>query len=420
MSPRIFIAIVFSLAFWGCAPARPPVPPGVIPEPQPPTVDDEQYGHTILNQLQERYQVDYNNPQLDRIQTIVDRLAKAAHADQDPWHVYLFKDDNFKNAGATRGNHVFIWTGMLDSTHSDGELAAVIAHEMGHVLARHTDPDPNEELRKMLIQVGALAAGIAVAQTTRVPYIDLGQVTSTVTQSVGEGILSNPFSQDLEYEADQIGLMLMAEAKFDPQEALNFWERAETDPDMNSSIPFLSTHPPAANRLQRLQQLMPLAMNRFHGSQVNDSTSDVKQSQAPSAESQNSKTKFPKSKDRSSRSGDSLYGASPQGQDQEPPKGGDTFDLSDTPRERERNPKSPELDYKTSWADTWKVISSRAILFEEPSSDSKQLGELRFGAEVQALGRNHGWLRVRTPEHGFLRESELAPVYPAATTKPTK
>ncbi|MCB0360485.1 MAG: M48 family metallopeptidase, partial [Bdellovibrionales bacterium] len=223
---------------------------------------EEQYGHQVLQELSQQWPLDYNDPRLDTVVRIVDRLTAAANANADPWHVYLFRAPDIKNAAATRGNHVFVWSGMLDYVQSDEELATVLAHEIAHVLAGHTDPDPNEAIRKMLIGLGAAAAGIAVSQSAGSQW---GQITSSLTQEVGSGFLVNPYSREREAEADHIGLFLMADAHYDPRAAVEFWKRAQNDPAFSSSLEFFSTHPLAEDRAAQLQSFLPAALDRYNG-----------------------------------------------------------------------------------------------------------------------------------------------------------
>jgi Zn-dependent protease with chaperone function len=376
------------------------VNPGTIPEATAPTISDEQYGNEVVQELSNRYRIDYGNPKMDKIEEIVQRLTKAARAEQHPWHFYLFKDDAMKNAAATRGNYLFIWTGMLESTRTDGELAAVLAHEIAHVIAGHTAPDPNQEVKRILIQALGVAAGIAtnvaIASATRSPNmsVNLGGITQDLTTSIGEGILVNPYSREKEHEADQIGLELMAEAKYDPQEAINFWERAVNDPAFSSSLAFLSTHPPAPDRLARLKSVLPFAVARYQGSQL------------PAATSSSPPDAMVIKPD--------LY-AAPVASPEPPSGSGDSFDISGSSSTRSvtpaPSPPSRREIKSLPWADEWRVIADRAVLFDEPTTSSIAVGEFRKGAVVRSSGRREGWLRIQRPDHGFIRESDVVPVY---------
>lgn len=380
---RIALFLVsITIALSSCAASKGVVPPGTIPEAKAPTIDDEQYGHNVVQQLTERYQVDNGNPAMDRIQEIVDRLTKAAKADAHPWHVYLFKDDSLVNAAATRGNHIFIWTGMLHAAHSDGELAAILGHEIGHVLAGHTAGDSNEEVKRILIQILGVAAGVGVSLATGSAQmgVDLSQVAASVTTSVGEGLLINPYSRGSEFEADQIGLELMAEAKYDPEEAIQFWTRASSNPDFSSSLSFLSTHPPAPDRLEKLKELLPFAEARYKGITLPYSKNDASNSSNPSKlENQ------------------------PLGQ-LSPPHG-DSFDLR-APDSRGTAPAISEIGQKD-----WRVIADKTILFDKPNNKSRRIGEFRRGGMLTGLPDKTGWIKVKSPDRGYVNLSDLVEIY---------
>ncbi len=377
------------IALSSCAPTRAPIPPGTIPEAKAPSVSDEQYGHNVAQQLSEQYQVDYANPELNRIEEIVDRLTKAAKADAQQWHVVIFRD-KLKNAAATRGNHIFIWTGMLESTKSDGELAAILGHEIGHVLAGHTAGDPQEEVKRILIQVVGMAAGVAASIATRTPQISgtVGDLASSLTGSIGEGLLINPHSRQNEFEADQIGLELMAEAKYDPNEAIEFWNRASKNPEFSSSFSILSTHPAAPDRLERLQKLLPYAEARYKGLSTTRPAPLATPVVQPPA----------------------VYG---QQVDR------DSFDLRDRPviKPREFIPsQSPTLPQPSGERTEWKVVADRAVLFSAPRIDSRRIGEFRRGGVVVGSRTDNGWIQILRPDFGFLRVDDLAPIFLAPTS----
>ncbi|MCB0344897.1 MAG: M48 family metallopeptidase [Bdellovibrionales bacterium] len=330
------------------------VEPGVVPPARSLSTEDEQYGHEVLNKLSEKWELDYDHPRYAEIRKVVDRLTAAAKADQNPWHVYLFKAPDVMNAAATRGNHIFVWSGMLDFATSEEELATVLAHEIAHVLAGHTDPDPNEAIRQLLIGVGATAAGIAVATAAGGAA---GQVTSALTQEVGSGFLVNPYSRDREAEADHIGLFLMADAKYDPNAAIQFWDKASKNPNFNTSIEFFSTHPLAGDRMNNLARYLPQALDRYNGV-----------SSAPLPQS----SVVPQSSQQPRRDSFSVDGPARSGTN----KG-------------------------------WEVTAHRAVLYASPELSAKRLGEFAKGARVSGKPARKGWLEIFAPDHGYLRTSDL-------------
>jgi metalloendopeptidase OMA1, mitochondrial len=254
----LFLAVFCS----SCAPSRASLAPGHIPPPRQVSLEDEKVGHQLLRQLSQKYPLDFDHPRRAEVDEIVHKLTDSIGASSQPWHVNVFTAPDVKNAAATRGNHIFIWTGMIDATRNKDELAAILGHEVGHILARHTDPSQDEVWRRVLVEGISVAAAIGVLATTRGAQGSnaAADLAASLTRAAGQGIFVNPYSQNKELEADQIGLYLMARAGYRPEAAIEFWERALHDPSFSASVPFLSTHPPASRRLDHLKGLI-LMMN---------------------------------------------------------------------------------------------------------------------------------------------------------------
>ncbi|RIL12389.1 MAG: hypothetical protein DCC75_00590, partial [Proteobacteria bacterium] len=232
-----------------CAAHRAPVPVGEVPLQHQVSQEDEQYGHEVLNMLTQDFALDRDDRRINRVRDLVDKLTTAANAGGNPWHVYVLVDDDFKNAAATRGNYIFVWTGLLRMVSSDGELATILAHEIGHLLAGHTQPTPQEEVNELLSGIAGSIAGQVVAAQGQHPFVaDLAEM---LARELLSAIIVNPGSQRNELEADQIGIFLMADAGIDPNNAISFWERARSDPELSGSgLQFLSSHPDSEERLR--------------------------------------------------------------------------------------------------------------------------------------------------------------------------
>lgn len=254
---------VFLLFVASCSVARPIISPGVVPEQLPLSRSDEQYGHEVFSRLTERYQLDRDDSRINRVRDIVDRLTSAAGADHNPWHVYVFVDDTFKNAAATKGNFIFVWTGMIHVVRDDDELAVVLGHEIAHAIAGHTEPEPIEETGRILAgTAGGVARGILV-QRSSLPGMAIS-LSEMVVKETLEAMLINPVIQQKEFEADQIGVFLMADAGIDPKIAVDFWQRVKDDPAfVGMPLAFFSSHPQPEERAARLRKLMPLARQRY-------------------------------------------------------------------------------------------------------------------------------------------------------------
>ncbi len=174
------------------------------------------------------------------------------------WEVVVFEDAS-PNAFALPGNKIGIHTGMLTLIGNQDQLAAVIGHEIGHVLARHSNERASQEM--------AVSSGMNVIQAVSAPQTALGQ-TALGLLGVGAqyGILM-PYSRVHESEADMIGVDLMAKAGFDPRQSISLWQKMEQASQGQQPIEFMSTHPSHATRIQDLEKHMPQAMGLFQQAQ---------------------------------------------------------------------------------------------------------------------------------------------------------
>ena len=165
------------------------------------------------------------------------------------WETAVFAD-NEPNAFALPGGKVGVNTGIFTVAKNQDQLAAVLGHEIGHVIARHHE----ERLtRQQYTQVGLGIASVLAGAA----YGDAG--TSVVNQFGGlgaQGLVLLPNSRTQESEADELGQRLMAQAGFDPSQAMNLWQNMMAASG-NRSPQWLSTHPDPANRIRELQRDTP-------------------------------------------------------------------------------------------------------------------------------------------------------------------
>lgn len=167
------------------------------------------------------------------------------------WEVVVFEDETL-NAFALPGNKIGVHSGLINLVDNQDQLAAVIGHEVGHVMARHS----NERLS----QETAVNTGLQMAQAVTQPQTALGQ-TALGLLGVGAqyGVLL-PYSRVHESEADTIGLDLMAKAGFDPRQSINLWLKMDQASQGGQPIEFMSTHPSHSSRIENLQQHMNQAL----------------------------------------------------------------------------------------------------------------------------------------------------------------
>lgn len=174
---------------------------------------------------------------------------------QRSWEVVVFEDES-PNAFALPGGKIGVHSGLLDVARNQHQLAAVIGHEIGHVLAEHANERMTQQLAVQggLAAVGAFSGGLdSLTQQQLMKVLGLGAQV---------GVLL-PYSRIHESEADVIGLDLMARAGFDPRESVALWRNMAAASEGGQPLEFLSTHPAHASRIQNLQARMGQALNTF-------------------------------------------------------------------------------------------------------------------------------------------------------------
>src|SRR5207245_11191782 len=137
------------------------------------------------------------------------------------WEVTVIKDDKTMNAFALPGGKIAVYTGIFPVAKNEAGLAAILGHEVTHALARHGAERMSQGL---LAQIGLEAASIALGSGTN-PAV--GQATMAALGLGGNVGVLLPLSRAHESEADHIGLLLTAQAGYDPNEAIHVWERME-------------------------------------------------------------------------------------------------------------------------------------------------------------------------------------------------
>lgn len=210
--------------------------------------------------LRKRTPLTRNRAYQERVQRIGERLAKVAFWDVPAaeWEFVVFEAPDQINAFAMAGGKVGVYTGLFKIVHNDDQLASVLAHEIAHVAAKHV----NERLSQdMAIQGGGLIVS-GVMSTTGTGSIPANAVLDAYGLSTG--ITATGFDRKKEKEADHIGLIYMARAGYNPEEAPKVIENLEQANAGRVAPPaFLSTHPSYPERILQMIDLMPKALEIY-------------------------------------------------------------------------------------------------------------------------------------------------------------
>lgn len=208
-----------------------------------------------------------DNPETNElIQRVGKRIAQVANKPEYQWEFAVIEDEKMVNAFCLPGGKVAVFTGILKHTKTDAGLATVMGHEIAHALQRHGVERMSRSIIDQIAQLGALGAAAAGHSS--------GPAIQGLLGAYGVNV-SLPFNRKQESEADYIGLRLMAQAGYDPREAVPFWERMSGCPRQmidklcfrsQHAIPeFLSTHPSDVTRINQLEAWLPEALHYYHG-----------------------------------------------------------------------------------------------------------------------------------------------------------
>ncbi len=236
--------------------------PGEIPTTK---ISDKKSSEELAKGLtshfkEEGIKVHQSGKNYSRVQKVMNKLLVSANLATNTFPILILESDDL-NAGVYAGKTVVVYQGLLDLVENDDQLSAVLAHELGHVLAEHHN-DQGEEKRSKFLKVGSAFLG-TIANVTTAYYTgssnagDLaGKVTSVSTNVVGYGAIVKSYGRTQEYQADDIGLSIMTKAGYNPNEAVKLWKLMEAK-NVGSGNSFFSTHPKSKDRAERIEQRIP-------------------------------------------------------------------------------------------------------------------------------------------------------------------
>ena len=187
-----------------------------------------------------------------QVTRVAQRIIAVSEKPNLPWEVKVI-DENQANAFALPGGKIAVYTGILPITRDDAGLAAVIGHEVGHVLARHSAERVSQQMVAQGLG-GALVSGVLGTDP---------QTSQMVAGLFAQGLML-PWGRQQESEADHIGLILMAKAGYEPRAARDLWVRmAEASKGRSRPPEFLSTHPSEETRIRQIEAWLPEAMTHY-------------------------------------------------------------------------------------------------------------------------------------------------------------
>ena len=244
----IIILVVFILTACATTPVSDRQALILIPLSQEIALGKQAYKQTLKDQK------DSEDAHLNQVlQRVGKRITEVSDMPKLDWEFRLIESKE-KNAFALPGGKVAVYTGMLRICQNEAGLATVLSHEIAHVIARHGAQRMSQQ---MLLTGAMMGASISLRNNTQ---------RNIIIGALGLGVLYGitlPFSRGDEGEADQIGLVYMSKAGYDPEEAIRFWQRFSLVKGDKAPPEWASTHPTDKTRVQGLKSYLSRAKYKY-------------------------------------------------------------------------------------------------------------------------------------------------------------
>ena len=175
------------------------------------------------------------------------------------WKVHLFSAPHVVDIRAVDGNRIFVWSGIMDTVANDDELAATLAWEMGHSLAKHTRQTQFNVWSNIMFQAAEQATTIGLAMVSQ-GAVNLTGASGWMKWAYQEmrdmGPLDRQYNAQQEKEAAQIAVLIMTRSTYDPHALESFWARLKTDEPSNVSYDRIVRGLPPDERIAMLAELL--------------------------------------------------------------------------------------------------------------------------------------------------------------------
>ncbi len=218
--------------------------------------EENRMGEQAWRDIRNKYPVSRNQSYNKALKRVGTQIAMAVNQSGYYWEFAVFESSE-PNAFALPGGKVGVFSAMFKYFENDAELATVVAHEIGHAIARHGGERISQEYLKQA-GVAVLSESLAGGKNLRLWMLAYGGIADV-------GVIL-PYSREHEYEADRLGMIFMSKAGYTPHAALAFWKKFGQLSETGEIGEFFSTHPMSEKRLRRMEQFLPEAVKYYRSS----------------------------------------------------------------------------------------------------------------------------------------------------------
>ena len=248
--------VLFSIN--ACTLKHPAIPTGKIPKIDTLAPQEVNFGRQVFEDLCDDHQLDSNTECYDQLVNVFDDLIQVAQADHLPWQIYLFQDPDLADVRAVHGNYIFVWSGFLDIVENEDEIAALLASEIAHVLARHTIPVQFTLWSDIFFDAAEIATSIAIMQLSQgmVSIAGRGWMKWAYVEVADLDPLDREYSEADEREATMIALQILDRSKYAPEAMLTFWQRVQQDEALQIKVRRLNRELAPQRRTEIITELL--------------------------------------------------------------------------------------------------------------------------------------------------------------------
>lgn len=209
-------------------------------------------GTAYFNELKTQLVIESNPRTNAYVKCIANNLLAVTRDDTgvSQWEIVVFRNEAV-NAFAIPGGKIGVFTGLFQVARTPDQVAAVVGHEIAHVILRHS---AKQQRSSGLMDKAIQGVGSALGGTEYAQYKDIAVTAGQLGAKYG---LLLPFSRGAESEADIKGLELAANAGFNPSGAVELWQAMAAASGGSGPMEFTSTHPSHETRIADLNDAMP-------------------------------------------------------------------------------------------------------------------------------------------------------------------
>jgi predicted Zn-dependent protease len=213
------------------------------------------YGDRVFRSLSKDYPVDAGDARQGMLEDTFNGLAQAAGLDPADWHLHLLHAPGVADVRSVEGNYLFVWSGLFDIVENEDELAGLLACEMAHVLAGHTEPVEFTAATELLFGLTDAAASISLMMLTQgvVNISGAGMTRWAYVEAADLDPVDRVYTAEQLEEMAAIATLMLEASRYGPEGLLDFWRRAGSSELPLQQLERLVRAVPPARRLAILE-----------------------------------------------------------------------------------------------------------------------------------------------------------------------